>query len=144
MTESKPVLPETEGDGAESTVQSLASAGNAEDVEAGGVSAEDILDGSAEKKKKSKRSKMKKVLTGGVGSNDESSSSSNPASKLTSGQLEQLLEVNPALKSEVSGMNKEQAVDRLKKLDVADLLTGMVWHLPWKGAMCLVDLVLSR
>ena len=69
---------------------------------------------------------MKKVLTGGGGDKDVSSSSSNPASKLTSSQLEQLLEVNPALKSEVSGIDKEQAADRLKKLDVADLLTGMV------------------
>ena len=126
MTDSKPVLAESKEDGAVSVAQPLANVKNKEDDEVDGTNNEDGLDGAAEKKKKSKRSKVKKVLTGGGGDKDVSSSSSNPASKLTSSQLEQLLEVNPALKSEVSGMDKEQAADRLKKLDVADLLTGMV------------------
>ena len=94
--------------------------------EAGDASAEDAADGPTGKKKKSKKAKLKKALTGGGGSKDVSSSSSNPASKLTSGQVEQLLEMNPSLKSEVAGLDKEKAADKLKKLDVADLLTGMV------------------
>jgi glycylpeptide N-tetradecanoyltransferase len=39
--------------------------------------------------------------------------------------VEQLLEMNPSLKSEVAGMGKEAATEAVKKLDVADLLTGM-------------------
>ena len=81
------------------------------------------------KKKKSKKAKLKKVL--GVNDkeeDDKSESSTNPASKLTSGMVEQLLEMNPSLKGEVAGMDKETAAEKLKKLDVADLLTGMVGH----------------
>ena len=88
-----------------------------------------LVVGSSAKKKKSKRAKLKKAF--GVGGSDEggadrSSSSSHPASKLTAGMVEQLLEMNPSLKSEVAGMDKEKATETLKKLDVADLLTGMV------------------
>ena len=97
-----------------------------DDAEAGDASGEDAADGSKGKKKKSKKARLKKAITGGAGSKDASSSSSNPATKLTSGQVEQLLEMNPSLKSEVEGMDKDKAADKLKKLDVADLLTGMV------------------
>ncbi len=88
-----------------------------------------VTAGSTSKKKKSKRSKFKKAL--GVGSNEngdkeESGSLSNPASRLTSGMVDQLLEMNPSLKSEVEGLDNDQAVEKLKKLDVAELLTGMV------------------
>ncbi|KAI4179258.1 MAG: hypothetical protein L6R41_007950 [Letrouitia leprolyta] len=84
--------------------------------------------GSSTKKKKSKKSKIKKAL--GASSKDDgavgnSSSSANPASKLTTEMVEQLLEMNPSLKGEVAGMDKEKAAETLKKLDVADLLTGM-------------------
>lgn len=84
---------------------------------------------SSAKKKKSKKAKLKKAFgvgSGEDGGGDGSSSSSNPASKLTTGMVEQLLEMNPSLKSEVAGMDKEKAAATLKKLDVADLLTGMV------------------
>ena len=85
--------------------------------------------GSSAKKKKSKKAKLKKAF--GVGKSEDgggegSSSSSTPASKLTTVMVEQLLEMNPSLKSEVAGMDKEKAAATLKKLDVADLLTGMV------------------
>lgn len=91
---------------------------------------------SSAKKKKSKKAKLKKAF--GVGNGEDgggegSSSSSNPASKLTTSMVEQLLEMNPSLKSEVAGMDKEKAAATLKKLDVADLLTGMVIH-----AECLI------
>ncbi len=86
-----------------------------------------VAAGSVAKKKKSKRAKLKKAL--GVskrdGENDTGEGASNPASKLTSGQVEQLLEMNPALKGEVAGMDKEKASEAIKKMDVADLLTGM-------------------
>ena len=78
------------------------------------------------KKKKSKKAKLKQVFGAKEDVNpEEVSTSASPASKLTPGMIEQLLEMNPSLKSEVSGMDKEQAAERLKKLDVADLLTGM-------------------
>lgn len=86
-------------------------------------------EGSSTKKKKSKKAKIKKAL-GALSKDDggasSSSSSTNPASKLTTGMVEQLLEMNPSLKGEVAGMDKERAAEALKKLDVADLLTGMV------------------
>lgn len=84
----------------------------------------------AARKKKSKRAKLKSAL--GAGSHDAGASSSNnstsPASKLTPGMVEQLLEMNPSLQSEVAGMDKEKAVEKLQQLEVADLLTGMVWQ----------------
>ena len=91
--------------------------------------ADTIPSASPAKKKKSKKAKFKQAF--GVGGSEEDhentpSSSSNPASKLTPGMVEQLLEMNPSLKSEVAGMDKETAAQALKKLDVADLLTGMV------------------
>ncbi|KAL9637851.1 MAG: hypothetical protein Q9164_001934 [Protoblastenia rupestris] len=95
--------------------------GNLEEVEAGGGSAEDVAEGPTGKKSKSKKAKLKKALTG----KDLSESSSNPASKLTSDMVEQLLEMNPSLKGEVAGMDKDKATEKLKKLDVADMLTGM-------------------
>ena len=87
---------------------------------------------SVAKKKKSKKAKLKKALgVGGSKDKNGSGEPSNPASKLTGNMVEQLLEMNPSLKSEVSGMDKEKAAETLKKLDVADLLTGMV-SLAWK------------
>lgn len=86
---------------------------------------------SGAKKKRSKKAKLKKAFgsrKSADASVEESSTSANPASKLTPGMVEQLLEMNPSLKSEVAGMNKEKAAQTLKKLDVADLLTGMVKH----------------
>lgn len=83
---------------------------------------------SAAKKKKSKKAKLKKAL--GVDSHEDkeagSSSNPNPASKLTNDMVEQLLEMNPSLKSEVEGMDRNNAAEAVRKMDVADLLTGMV------------------
>ncbi|KAL8859679.1 MAG: hypothetical protein Q9178_003793 [Gyalolechia marmorata] len=95
---------------------------------AGGESPDAVAAGSSAKKKKSKKAKIKKAL--GIinkedGEANGSSSSPNPASKLTTEMVEQLLEMNPSLKGEVAGMDKEKAAEALKKLDVADLLTGM-------------------
>lgn len=85
---------------------------------------------SAAKKKKSKKAKLKKALR--VGGNDAEGdipgSSSKAASKLTGDMVDKLLEINPSLKSEVAGMDKEKTQETLKKMDVADLLTGLVNH----------------
>ncbi|KAI4250091.1 MAG: hypothetical protein L6R40_000263 [Gallowayella cf. fulva] len=101
--------------------------GDEEDVPEGETE-EAVAAGSSAKKKKSKKAKIKKAL-GMVkqedGAPSGSSSSANPASKLTTEMVEQLLEMNPSLKGEVAGMDKEKAAEALKKLDVADLLTGM-------------------
>lgn len=95
----------------------------------GNKHADTVASASSAKKKKSKKAKLKQAF--GVGGSEDGhenapSSSSNPASKLTPGMVEQLLEMNPSLKNEVAGMDKETAAQALKKLDVADLLTGMV------------------
>jgi glycylpeptide N-tetradecanoyltransferase len=81
----------------------------------------DVGASSKAKKKKSKRAKIKKAI--GLGGGE--GSSAHPASKLTPEMVEQLLEMNPSLKGEVAGMDHAKAVEALKKMDVADLLTGM-------------------
>lgn len=133
MEESKLVDPKADEEAAKDVFEPSAN-GNADQDSAEDVDSTDnkgsdaVAAGSAEKKKKSKKAKLKQAL--GVGNKEDedkesSGSSSNPASKLTSGMVEQLLEMNPSLKSEVAGMDKEKATETLKKLDVADLLTGM-------------------
>lgn len=87
---------------------------------------ETIASSSTAKKKKSKKAKLKKALGVDSSKDSEGSSSSNPASKLTNGMVEQLLEMNPSLKGEVAGLNKDNAADAVRKMEVADLLTGMV------------------
>ena len=129
--ESKLTDPKVEADAAKDLLgqSSTTDQDSAEDVGASDSKDPDsVAAGSEAKKKRSKKAKLKKAL--GVSSKDgdrgASESSSNPASKLTSNMVEQLLEMNPSLKSEVSGMNKDEATEKLKKIDVADLLTGMV------------------
>lgn len=136
-TESKVVDPEAEE---EATKEVLGQSGTSdhdsgEDVDTtqdinptNSKDPDSVAAASEAKKKKSKKAKLKKAL--GVGSKqdgdkDAGEGSSNPARKLTSKQVEQLLEMNPALKSEVAGMDKEKASETIKKMDVSDLLTGM-------------------
>ncbi|MCJ1483199.1 glycylpeptide N-tetradecanoyltransferase [Schaereria dolodes] len=101
--------------------------GSSEDEGADITNTDTVAMSSSAKKKKSKKAKLKKAF--GVGKKENelegSNGASNPASKLTAGMVDELLEMNPSLKGEVAGMNKEKAVEILKKLDVADLLTGM-------------------
>lgn len=97
--------------------------------------------GAVAKKKKSKRAKLKKAFGAVPKKDGNTDPSSNPASKLTPGMVDQLLEMNPSLKGEVAGMDQAQTVDALKKMDVSDLLTGMVCY-DWMGfqsslALCL-------
>lgn len=109
--------------------ESLSNEDGDEEEPAEGEAPDAVAAVSSAKKKKSKKAKMKKAL-GMVKKEDgeasASSGSANPASKLTTEMVEQLLEMNPSLKGEVAGMDKEKAAEALKKLDVADLLTGMV------------------
>lgn len=74
---------------------------------------------SATKKKKSKKRKLKNALTG----KKEGEAS---ASGLTGEQLQQVLEHNPSLKAEVSGMDEKKMQEMLKTLSVQDILSGMV------------------
>ncbi|KAL8760054.1 MAG: hypothetical protein Q9184_003436 [Pyrenodesmia sp. 2 TL-2023] len=128
--ESKEVDPAVDADAVKEATYEIenedASGEEVEEEEAAeGESQDTAAAGSSAKKKKSKKAKIKKAL--GVLKKDDgaASSSANPASKLTTEMVEQLLEMNPSLKSEVAGMEKEKAAEALKKLDVADLLTGM-------------------
>lgn len=134
--ESKEVDPEVDAEIATELVAEIDKNGKIASVEEGSDAndekkeptdgdGEGVPSSSKSEKKKSKKARMKKAI--GMGTKDEElSSSSNPASKLTSGMVEQLLEMNSSLRGEVAGMNKEKAAEILKKLDVADLLTGMV------------------
>ena len=100
-----------------------------EDEPAASTSSDAVATSSTAKKKKSKRAAVRKIFGAGGsdhGNDEASESSSNPASKLTDDMVEQLLEMNPSLKSEVAGMDREKAAEAVKKLDVSDLLTGMV------------------
>lgn len=74
---------------------------------------------SATKRKKSKKRKLKNALTG---KKDGAAS----ASGLTGEQLQQVLEHNPSLKAEVSGMDEKKMQEMLKTLSVQDILSGMV------------------
>lgn len=102
------------------------------DDDADTTTADAVAAGSATKKKKSKKAGLKKLISASSNQNGEaegSSSSSKSASKLTDGMVEQLLDMNPSLRGEVAGMDKSKAAETLKKLDVADLLTGLVQRL---------------
>ena len=130
--ESKLVDPEVDKESISEVIATATSSGKtaviedeSEEEEPNDPANEDSVAASSKtKKKKSKKARMRKAL--GIKEPEESSSgSSNPASKLTPEMVEQLLEMNPSLKGEVAGMGKEKAADMLKRLDVADLLTGM-------------------
>ena len=106
-------------------------AGNEDSIEDSGE--EDVTQGSSvdapaedsvSKKKKSKKAKLKKAL--GVGSKDGEAGASSSTNKLTPEMAKQLLEMNPSLKGEFAGMDKKTAAEAIKKLDAADLMTGLV------------------
>ena len=129
--ESKEIDPEASRE-VVTEVTDVKTSGNLEEIKA---SREDVDDadatavGSATKKKKSKKDKIKQALGADKeqeGSDAAFGGSSKGSKGLTNGMVEQLMEMNPALKSEVAGMNKEQAAAKVKKMDVAELLTGLV------------------
>ena len=78
------------------------------------------------KKKKKKRSKKSKLVSAITGNRStESSDPSKPAANLPQDALKTLLDANPSLKGELSGMPPEKAADLLKKMDVSQLLSGL-------------------
>ena len=81
----------------------------------------------SEKKKKSKKDKLLKKLASGKNGNEGPLSTETAGQKLTPGMMDQLLEMNPSLKGELSGLDKGKQVEAIKKLDVADLMSGMAW-----------------
>ncbi|KAK8165021.1 acyl-CoA N-acyltransferase [Phyllosticta citrichinensis] len=129
-SESKPV---DNTAAAEAAAEAVAETTNTNDEHEEQSSADEGHDGAADstgapgeakkkKKKKSKKKKLKEALTG-TSSAEASSSSSKPA--VNREQLEALLAMNPALKSDVSGMSDAQINDMLKNLSFADILTGL-------------------
>ena len=90
------------------------------------TSTDAIAEGAAAKKKKSKKAKLKKALGAGRKDDPDVASSSKLTSKMTKEDVERLLEKNPSLKSEVTGMDLEKTSEALKSMNVAELLTGMV------------------
>jgi len=130
MSEESPITdPKLDQEALQDSLQTQDHDEDVDDLEAaGGTNTDEVAAGSATKKKKSKKAKLKKAF--GVGNHNDgdkevSGGSPAPGNKLTSGMVEQLLEMNPSLKSEVEGMDKDKATETLKKLDIADLLTGM-------------------
>ncbi len=67
------------------------------------------------KKKRSKKSKIKSVLGDQAG--NQSITPADPASKIS---------INHSLSSEVAGMHPDKATEAMKKLQVSDLLAGLV------------------
>lgn len=78
--------------------------------------------------KKKKRKAKKRAQSSNVENSAASpaeSSSQKAGSKITPQMVDSLLEMNPALKGELGSLDKHQARDILKKMDISQLLTGM-------------------
>ena len=71
------------------------------------------------KKKKSKRSKIAAALTG----SQSGDSASKP--KVSQANIDALLEMNPSLRGELSGLSPSQAQTLLSRMDPAQLMTGL-------------------
>ncbi|KIX00476.1 uncharacterized protein Z518_10616 [Rhinocladiella mackenziei CBS 650.93] len=78
---------------------------------------------SKKKKKKPKKSKLVSAITGHK--SPEAAESSKPAAKLPDDSLKTLLDMNPSLKGELSGLPPEKAHEMLKMMDMSQLLGGM-------------------
>jgi Myristoyl-CoA:protein N-myristoyltransferase, N-terminal domain len=76
-------------------------------------------DGSMAKKEKKASSKTHRD-DGGIGSSDGKSDA-----KLTPNTVESLLPMNPSLRGELAGMDQAEAADTIRKMNIADLLTGL-------------------
>ena len=85
---------------------------------------DEVASTSAAAGKKKKKSKRKK-LAAALGGDKDAGDPSKPASKMTDSSIQTLLEMNPALKGELSKMPPEKAQEMLKKMDVSQLLTGL-------------------
>jgi glycylpeptide N-tetradecanoyltransferase len=74
--------------------------------------------------KKKKRIRKKK----GKAKDEVSDDPSKPASKMSDSSIKTLLDMNPALKGELSKLSPQQASEALKKMDVSQLLTGLTMN----------------
>lgn len=116
MAESQPVdaqsqaAPEAESDNESGTEQT-------EQTDGASVPSSDTT--VAKKKKKSKRSKITSALTGST------SSDSTTKSKISQDQINTLLEHNPSLRGELSGLTPSQAQAIISSMDPSQLLTGL-------------------
>ena len=92
------------------------------------VNAGETAPGVGKKKRRSKRKKIKDALTGGPSKDPEpGEASSSTAEGKTGGKgIDVLLKNNPALQKEMAGMPHNKIEEMLKRLNVSDLLTGMV------------------
>ena len=117
MSESKEVDPKPTAEATKELLTEAVTGERASGDDEPGTAAEQA----AATKKKSKKAKLKKALGMEAGSG-----ASKPASKLTPSMIEQLLEMNPSLKNEVAGMDHDKVMDALQKLNISDLMTGMV------------------
>ena len=71
------------------------------------------------KKKKSKRSRIASALTGSTSDNSATNG------KVSQDNINALLEMNPSLKGEISGLSPSQAQALLSSMDPSQLLTGL-------------------
>ena len=76
-------------------------------------------DPAGETGKKKRRFRKKK------GKEKAEDDSSNPAAKMSDDSIKTLLDMNPALKGELSKLSPSQAQEALKQMDVSQLLTGL-------------------
>lgn len=72
-----------------------------------------------------KKVKKNKNNSGGAAGEEGEGSDAKPSARITEDMAESLLEMNPSLKAELSGVDKNKATDILRKMDVADLMTGL-------------------
>jgi hypothetical protein len=77
------------------------------------------------KKKRSKRSKGKKVALVGDGESAASAETA-PTNKMSSAMVQQILKNNPSLATETQGMDSKNIQEMLGRLNLEQLLTGMV------------------
>jgi glycylpeptide N-tetradecanoyltransferase len=94
-----------------------------EDVPAGSSAAADP--GAAKKKKKSKRKKIKEVFSGKSAADESGKDVKKAIGSLSNEQVQELLNLNPALAQELAGSSDKDASEALKKLKLEDILTGL-------------------
>jgi glycylpeptide N-tetradecanoyltransferase len=84
-------------------------------------------EGATEKKKKSRKRKIKDALTGKGKAEDITSTDAPAAGHLSKDQRNALLELNPALKQELTSKAKspKDLEDMIRKLNINEMLTGL-------------------
>lgn len=104
----------------DSTVQATVDSDSEEEttVDAPTENAESSTAPAKKKKKKSKKAKVASAL--GL-----SSDAAKPAANLSQDHLNAVLDKNPALRNEISGMSQEAKMNLLRNMNLEELLTGM-------------------